>query len=169
MIWAGACYAARLHCLFSFVRGRPEGDVWAPEVMRSLSLQRDGIRTEGTERVMDDDGKIRHKTYRPDRDGTHRHQFDRNRKLIYATQNICAICGKPVDFSIKAPNPMAASIDHIIPVAKGGHPSDLENLQLCHLQCNRLKGTSTGAPPARQKEKIFSNRDLVLSADWKTF
>ena len=40
---------------------------------------------------------------RLDRVGTHRSQFDKNRKKIYATQTICGICGKPVDFSLKFP------------------------------------------------------------------
>lgn len=40
---------------------------------------------------------------RPDRDGTHRLAFERNKKKIYATQTVCGICGKPVDFSCKFP------------------------------------------------------------------
>ncbi len=80
------------------------------------------------------------KLFRPDRDGTHRTQFDRNKKKIYATQTVCGICGKPVDFSLKYPHPLSACVDHIIPVAKGGHPSDLENLQLAHWTCNGICG-----------------------------
>ena len=104
---------------------------------------------------------------RPDRDGTHRKAFDRNRKIIYATQSFCAICGRPVDFDIKPPDPMAPSIDHIVPIAKGGHPSDLANLQLAHLGCNRKKGTRI-KDPVDMKQPV-SNRALNLSADWKTF
>ena len=36
------------------------------------------------------------KKARPDRDGTHRLAFERNKKKIYATQTVCGICGKPV-------------------------------------------------------------------------
>ena len=74
---------------------------------------------------------------RPDQDGTHRLAFERNKKKIYATQTVCGICGQPVDFSLKYPHPLSPCIDHIIPIAKGGHPSDLENLQLAHWTCNR--------------------------------
>lgn len=77
--------------------------------------------------------------YRPDRDGSHRGAFEKNRKKIYATQTVCGICGKPVDFSIKYPHPLSPCIDHIIPIAKGGHPSNLDNLQLAHWTCNRQK------------------------------
>jgi len=107
------------------------------------------------------------KRNRPDHDGKHRPQYERNKKIIFATQNVCAICGKPVDFSIPYPDPMCATVDHIIPIAMGGHPSDLDNLQLAHFKCNRLKGQDLNAkkngPPIRS-----SNRALVLSADWKT-
>ncbi len=31
------------------------------------------------------------------------------------------------------------TVNHIIPVAKGGHPSDMSNLQLAYLTCNWQK------------------------------
>ncbi|WP_254280880.1 HNH endonuclease [Finegoldia magna] len=59
------------------------------------------------------------------------------------------MCGKPVDKSLKAPNPLAPCIDHIIPVSKGGHPSDISNLQLAHWTCNRQKS-----------DKLFKEKQL---------
>ena len=103
--------------------------------------------------------------HRPDRDGPHRAQFEVNRKIILATQDICAICGKPVDKTLKSPNPMSASVDHIIPVSKGGHPSDLSNLQLAHRACNRAKGTHL--VPPKKIEDDQPNRMLPHSHDWK--
>lgn len=103
---------------------------------------------------------------RPDRDGTHRRIFDRNKKLIYATQTICGICGKPVDFSIKAPHPMSACIDHIIPVDKGGHPSDIDNLQLAHRCCNGAKSDKLFS---KQEKAVPTNRNLPQSRNWKTY
>lgn len=35
---------------------------------------------------------------------------------------------RSVDKSFKFPHPLSPSIDHIIPVDKGGHPSDMANL-----------------------------------------
>ena len=84
-------------------------------------------------------GQGKYARNRPDKDGTFRAAFDKNKKTIYATQTICAICGKPVDFSLKFPDPMSPTVDHVIPISKGGHPSDLQNLQLAHLSCNRGK------------------------------
>lgn len=59
--------------------------------------------------------------YRPDQDGTHRAQFDKNKKKILATQTVCGICHRPVEVGrYKYPHPLSATVDHIIPVAAGG-------------------------------------------------
>lgn len=111
------------------------------------------------------------KRNRPDHDGTHRLAFERNKKKIYATQTVCGICGRPVDFELKYPHPLSACIDHIIPIARGGHPSDLDNLQLAHWTCNRQKADKL----IRQNEvkgmesEIVSNRMLPQSMDWTTY
>lgn len=110
------------------------------------------------------------KMKRPDRDGAHRAQFDRNKKKIYATQTLCGICGKPVDFTKKMPHPLSPCIDHIIPVSKGGHPSALDNLQLAHMTCNRQKSDKFIERKAVAKtEEVISNRILPHSVDWKNF
>ena len=107
---------------------------------------------------------------RPDQDGTHRLAFERNKRRIYATQTVCGICGKPVDFSLKYPHPLSACIDHIVPIAKGGHPSDIDNLQLAHWTCNRQKSDklfSRAAAP--EQEETLSNRVLPQSCDWTAY
>ena len=107
---------------------------------------------------------------RPDRDGTHRGQFDKNKKRIYATQTVCGICGQPVDFNAKYPHPLSPCIDHIIPIAKGGHPSDMDNLQLAHWWCNRQKSDKLfNAKVQVQEQQEISNRDLPLSIDWSSY
>ena len=95
-----------------------------------------------------------------------RPQYEANKKIILATQELCAICGLPVDKRLKSPDPMSATVDHIIPIAKGGHPSDISNLQLAHRSCNRAKGTKivTDIP----KKEIEPNRDLPQTIDWRT-
>ena len=108
------------------------------------------------------------KVKRLDRVGTHRAQFDKNRKKIYATQTICGICGKPVDFSLKFPDPMSPTVDHIIPVAKGGHPSDIDNLQLAHFYCNRAKSDKL-AKVVFKEDIDIGNHDLPLSVDWLSY
>lgn len=107
---------------------------------------------------------------RPDRDGTHRKAFDRNKKKIYMTQTVCGICGKPVDFSLKYPHPLSPCIDHIIPVAKGGHPSDVDNLQLAHWYCNRQKSDKLFNNNFKKdiRNANVGNRNLPHSVDWKS-
>ena len=50
----------------------------------------------------------------------------------------CQICGRLVDLSLRFPNPMSRSVDHIIPWSKGG-PSEMANYQLAHFGCNSRK------------------------------
>ncbi len=106
---------------------------------------------------------------RPDRQGAHRQAYDRNRKRILRTQRVCGICGKPVDLSLKSPNPMAPCVDHIIPVAKGGHPSDIANLQLAHWCCNRQKSDKLFKQNDIFEPQTIGNRNLPQSKDWKKY
>jgi hypothetical protein len=107
---------------------------------------------------------------RPDRSGAHQQQFRANKKRIYATQTVCGICGRPVDFTLKYPHPLSACIDHIIPIAKGGHPSDISNLQLAHWCCNRQKSDKLVEKQVfDQSVELLSNRILPQTYDWKTF
>ena len=74
------------------------------------------------------------KELRADRNGPHRVAFEKNKKILLKTQNTCGICGQPVDKSLRYPHPLSPVIDHIIPVNRNGHPSDIKNLQLAHWQ-----------------------------------
>ena len=105
---------------------------------------------------------------RPDHNGTQRVQFESNKKKIYATQRVCGICGNPVDFHQKFPHPLSPCIDHIIPVSKGGHPSELSNMQLAHMCCNRQKSDKlVRKVEFVQQKDIISNRELPQTFDWK--
>ena len=50
----------------------------------------------------------------------------------------CGLCGKRVNRRLKFPNPRSASLDHIIPLSRGG-PHTYQNVQLAHLKCNLEK------------------------------
>ena len=109
---------------------------------------------------------------RPDQSGTHRVVFEKNKKRIYATQSVCGICGRPVDKTLKYPHPLSPCIDHIVPIAKGGHPSDMDNLQLAHWTCNRQKSDkliTVRGMTAEKKDKALSNRLLPQSMDWAAY
>ena len=106
---------------------------------------------------------------RPDKDGTHRGAFEKNKKKIYASQTTCGICGRPVDFTQKYPHPLSPCIDHIIPINRGGHPSDIDNLQLAHWTCNRQKSDKLAMRSAPKELETLSNRILPQSTDWKAY
>jgi 5-methylcytosine-specific restriction endonuclease McrA len=114
-------------------------------------------------------GGVSLKRNRPDKDGSHRGAFERNKKKIFATQSVCGICGKPVDFSLKYPHPLSACIDHIIPIARGGHPSDFDNLQLAHWTCNRQKSDKLIERKEVAKQEVLSNRVLPQTFDWTNY
>ena len=102
---------------------------------------------------------------RPEADPARRAVFENNKKIILATQSICGICGQPVDKSLKYPHPMSPTVDHIIPCDKGG-ADDLDNLQLAHRKCNRMKSDKM---PEEKPQTKDPNRDLPQSQNWRTF
>lgn len=52
----------------------------------------------------------------------------------------CWLCGEPIDMTLKFPEPMSPSVDHIIPHALGG-TNERSNLRSAHLDCNRRRQT----------------------------
>ena len=89
--------------------------------------------------------------------------YRRNRRRILASQSVCAICGRPVDKELKAPDPMSPTVDHIIPINKGGHLTDINNLQLAHWICNRMKSDKLMEIRTEHKQTVRQ------SCDWKSF
>jgi 5-methylcytosine-specific restriction endonuclease McrA len=52
--------------------------------------------------------------------------------------NNCAICQKPIDLTLKRTSKMGLTVDHWIPLSKGGS-DDMTNLRPAHWICNRRK------------------------------
>jgi 5-methylcytosine-specific restriction endonuclease McrA len=73
--------------------------------------------------------------------------------LYRRDDGICGICNRPVDKGLRYPHPMSATIDHVVPITKGGE-HEPHNLQLAHARCNIAKGNrlawggAKGSPPA---------------------
>lgn len=79
-----------------------------------------------------------------ERYGTHRGAFEKNKKKILATQTVCGICGKPVDFSQKYPSPLSPCIDHkfyemknVIRDLNIAIPKELQNWTNCLGWCGK--------------------------------
>ena len=65
----------------------------------------------------------------------------------------CHICGKPIDYSLgmvtdqrtgkTRPHPMSFVVDEIVPVSRGGSPTEFANTQPAHWICNARRGDGT--------------------------
>jgi len=84
------------------------------------------------------------------RDGEQRRRARKNGRECHDISNmniyqrdgwICQICNATVDQELKWPDPYSPSLDHIIPIAKGGNHVE-DNVQLAHLQCNMRKSAN---------------------------
>ena len=84
-----------------------------------------------------------------------------NRARWKAMAAPCALCGKPIDYSLPARHPMSFEVDHIVPVSKGGDPFSFENTQPAHRICNQRKGDGS-----RLKVKPGSPSGLPQSREW---
>lgn len=74
---------------------------------------------------------------------------------------ICQLCGDPVDPSIQDHGPDSPSLDHIVPVSRGGsHTCD--NVQLAHLSCNVRKGNRLPGEPGPKYGSEDRGRYVLL-------
>lgn len=53
--------------------------------------------------------------------------------------SVCASCRKPIVFGLRPRHPLGPSLDHIVALIDGGHPTAAWNLQPMHLGCNVRK------------------------------
>lgn len=73
-------------------------------------------------------------------------------KLVCQPGSVCAICKGakgPIIFGLRRNHPLGPSVDHIVPLSKGGHPTAIWNLQPSHFGCNAAKGKGKKAPVYR--------------------
>lgn len=61
------------------------------------------------------------------------------RAVFERDNNACQLCGDPMDMSKKTPHPLAPTIDHIVPISRGGTHT-MDNIQSAHFHCNISKG-----------------------------
>ena len=56
----------------------------------------------------------------------------------------CHICGRPIDYTLRWPDPQCFVADHVKPLARGGRDA-LPNKRAAHKLCNERKGTKDHA------------------------
>lgn len=69
-------------------------------------------------------------------------------------EGICQICGLPVPDTNEPTNQWAATVDHILPLSKGGS-HEKSNCQLAHRMCNSLKQDATEDYNINWREKLI--------------
>lgn len=82
------------------------------------------------------------KYYSPKRRAIYAKGDDINHLELFEKYNwICNICGDKIDSRLRFPHSMAATVEHVTPLCKGGtHTWD--NVRPAHARCNFLKGDS---------------------------
>lgn len=78
----------------------------------------------------------------------------------------CYLCSKSVDAALAHPDPLSASLDHVVPLVRGGEHS-AANCRLAHLTCNIHKGdkdadASLLAEPPPLVKHVRPRRRIVL-------
>lgn len=58
----------------------------------------------------------------------------------------CILCGKPIDVTLKYPDPMSCTLQHIKQLANGGSLLDPSNHAPSHSVCNSRDGGRRGRP-----------------------
>ena len=80
-------------------------------------------------------------------------QRDKDRATIKRSRPACHICGKPIDYSLHYMDPMAYTVDHLVPLARGGQDI-LANKRAAHRSCNRAKSANDHAPIVRRSGSL---------------
>jgi 5-methylcytosine-specific restriction endonuclease McrA len=71
---------------------------------------------------------------------------DRHRRQLARGKPPCGICTEPINYDTHHLDPKSFTIDHIVPLAKGGSDT-LDNLQPCCRACNRAKSDTHDVNP----------------------
>lgn len=76
----------------------------------------------------------------------------RRAEIIERDRGLCQLCGDPVALEQRVPHPLAPTLDHVVPLARGG-THEPANVQLAHFICNSRKADGP-ALPGRQVEEL---------------
>lgn len=128
------------HCGQSFLRGKrtlPE----SKGKFCSAQCRWDGIAARQTDEERE--AKKRHHRYNGKRRRRARQygvgHEPYSRQAVYDRDGgVCQLCGEHIDLTVEYPDPMYFSIDHMIPLSKGGH-DHFDNVQSAHMVCNQEK------------------------------
>jgi 5-methylcytosine-specific restriction endonuclease McrA len=85
---------------------------------------------------------------------------DWHKKRFKKQGGICAICGRKMfKAGEKCPQDMRSTLDHIIPLSKGGS-DHWENTQAVHNKCNKAKGDRMPPLALESENKLNTERGM---------
>jgi 5-methylcytosine-specific restriction endonuclease McrA len=79
-------------------------------------------------------------------------QRQRDRDTIARTKAGCHICGQPIDYSLRSPDPQSFEVDHLVPLSSARDDAErdlldrLANKAASHRICNSKKRARAYAP-----------------------
>ncbi|MGY4930325.1 HNH endonuclease [Streptomyces sp. 900116325] len=88
-------------------------------------------------KLKDDKREAKHKRRARQRDA---YVANVSRRAIYERDRwMCHLCGKKINRDAEVPDPLAPTLDHVIPLAAGG-THEPANVRAAHYRCNSIKG-----------------------------
>lgn len=134
-------------CSSAWFRGREGG--CCSEMGCDRPVRAKGVCNMHYKRILRAEGRIKDKNWTPKRRAAWKARYALTRgapdaekfdyREIYDRDGwVCGICSEPVDPDLAWPDPLSVSLDHVIPVSRGGRHVR-ENAQCAHLTCNVRK------------------------------
>ena len=65
----------------------------------------------------------------------------RKRRAAALATGMCILCGRPINPDLPGTHPWGGTLEHVVPVSRGGHPTHPDNLAASHRTCNYQRGT----------------------------
>jgi 5-methylcytosine-specific restriction endonuclease McrA len=78
------------------------------------------------------------------------------RRLVAAVKALghpCARCGHNIDPTLDPRHPWSFTLDHVVPLSKGGDLLDPANARSMHRRCNSARGNRTEPQPLKTSRR----------------
>ena len=71
------------------------------------------------------------------------HRWQLLRRVMIPAASLWALCGRPLIHDAPPRSKWTPTLDHIVPLSRGGDPYDTANLRVVHYGCNASRGNGT--------------------------
>lgn len=79
--------------------------------------------------------------------------WQRIKDELFVPGVVCWLCGEPIEFGLRRNHPRGPSVDHVISLDMGGHPTARENTRPAHFGCNSRKGSGRSRKQAAARPR----------------